>query len=311
MKAQSCRDFEVIVVDNSGQQAVRTKGPFAPGVRIIENERNAGFGRAINQGWRESGAQWIAALNDDAQAHPEWLSALLEAAGKDPEIGMVASQVRLGERELDSAGMLISGDGSSRQRGHGRPPEEFSREEDVLLPSGSAVLYRADMLEDTGGFAEDFFLYCEDTDLGLRARWRGWRCVYAPRAVVDHAYSRSSGRASALKALLVERNRLYLVVRNFPAKMLWRAPFITLLRYFWHVAYLLHGKGKAAEFTTSGGRGSSLPLLVLRAHVEAFSRLPRLLTERRAIRRRAYLTSMQFERLLSRHSISPEQVAAL
>ena len=43
----------------------------------------------------------------------------------------------------------------------------------MLLPSGSAALYRRAMLEQIGGFDEDFFLYCEDTDLGLRAHWAG------------------------------------------------------------------------------------------------------------------------------------------
>ena len=49
------------------------------------------------------------------------------------------------------------------------------------------------MLEEIGGFDEDFFLYCEDTDVGLRARWAGWTCLYVPEAVVEHRYSHSAG----------------------------------------------------------------------------------------------------------------------
>ena len=80
----------------------------------------------------------------------------------------------------DSAGMLICADGSSKQRGHGLPPEAFGQQEEVLLPSGSAALYRREMLEDIGLFDEDFFLYCEDTDIGLRGRWAGWKCRTFP-----------------------------------------------------------------------------------------------------------------------------------
>ena len=43
--------------------------------------------------------------------------------------------------------------------------------EEALMPSGSAALYRRTMLEEIGGFDDEFFLYCEDTDVGLRARW--------------------------------------------------------------------------------------------------------------------------------------------
>ena len=88
------------------------------------------------------------------------------------------------------------------------------------MPSASAALYRRAMLDQTGGFDADFFLYCEDTDLGLRAARLGWTCLYASDAIVDHRYSHSAGRVSPLKAYYVERNRLAVAIKNFPAPML-------------------------------------------------------------------------------------------
>ena len=73
------------------------------------------------------------------------------------------------------------------------------------------------MLDQVGLFDEEFFLYCEDTDLGLRARRAGWECAYVPGATVVHRYSHSAGRASPLKAYYVERNRLYTAIKNLPA----------------------------------------------------------------------------------------------
>src|SRR5207237_8032674 len=134
--------------------------------------------------------------------------------------------------------MLMAADGSSKQRGHLFPVGEFDREEEVLLASGSAALYRRAMLEGIGLFDEDFFLYCEDTDLGLRARWAGWKCLYAPQAVVHHHYSHTAGRATPLKAYYVERNRLFLLVKNFPLRSLMLAPLVTIARYGWHVISL-------------------------------------------------------------------------
>ena len=136
-------------------------------------------------------------------------------------------------------GMLICRDASSKQRGHGRPPEDFPVTEEALLPSGSAALYRRAMLEEIGGFDGSFFLYCEDTDLGLRARWAGWKCLYVPEAVVEHHYSHSAGRASPLKAYYVERNRLFVLAKNFPLGMLLAAPWVSLARYLWHAWYML------------------------------------------------------------------------
>ena len=69
----------------------------------------------------------MATLNDDAVAWPGWLEALAGAMAARPDAGMCASQVRLaGEGLLDSAGMLICADGSSKQRGHGEPPEQYA-----------------------------------------------------------------------------------------------------------------------------------------------------------------------------------------
>ena len=308
---QTRRDLEVIVVDNSGSGLVRKNGT-APRARVLENRRNVGFGAAINQGMRASATPFVATLNDDAVACPKWIAALVEAMERRPDVGMCASQVRFfGEPRLDSAGMLIARDGSSKQRGHERPPEDFPVVEEALMPSGSAALYRRSMLEEIGGFDDDFFLYCEDTDLGLRARWAGWKCLYVPDAVVEHHYSHSAGRASGLKAYYVERNRLFVLVKNFPGAMLLMAPLVTLLRYWWHAWFLLRGKGSAARFRAEGNAGLMIGWYIVRAHAALIGNLGRLWRQRQAIRRRARITPAVFRRLLRGHAIGIKKVAEL
>ena len=316
LETQTYRDFDVIVVDNSathqGGNAVATMvTTTSDRMRVITNPRNVGFGAAINQGYRAATGPYLAALNDDAVAEPEWLAKLVTCADGDPKAGMFASEVRLTESgKLDSAGMLIAADGTSRQRGHEEAPEGYADLTEALFPSGSAALYRRKMLDQIGAFDEDFFLYCEDTDLGLRARWTGWTCRYVPGAVVQHRYSHSAGRASLLKAYYVERNRLCTIVKNFPFSLLVRAPFATIARYFWHVVSLVEGKGKAAEFR-GGAHPAWLPFLVLRAHASMLIRLPRLLKDRRRIFSSATLTTKEFCDLLERHAISVRKVASL
>jgi GT2 family glycosyltransferase len=308
---QTWREFEVIVIDNSGEERVRRNGA-APGARVISNSSNLGFGAAINQGLRASAAPYLATLNDDAAAHPEWLRSLVGALERRPDAGMAASQVRLfGEERLDSAGMLIARDGSSKQRGHGRLPADFPVPEETLFPSGSAALYRRTMLEEIGGFDDTFFLYCEDTDVGLRARWRGWKCLYVPDAVVEHHYSHSAGNASPLKAYFVERNRLFVLAKNFPGGMLAAAPFVSLARYWWHALYILRGRGSAARFRAQGHAGPKMAWYVLRAHLALAGSLPRLARQRREILARARITPAVFRRLLRGHAISARKVAAL
>jgi GT2 family glycosyltransferase len=310
LEQQTRSDFEVIVIDNSGQGFVR-RNAVAAGVRLIENSHNVGFGAAINQALHSSDAPYLATLNDDAAPHPGWLDALVEALENRPDAGMCASAVRLfGEERLDSAGMLIARDGSSKQRGHGKAPEDFPVLEEALLPSGSAALYRRSMLDEIGGFDENFFLYCEDTDLGLRARWAGWKCLFAPDAAVEHHYSHSAGGASPLKAYFVERNRIFVAAKNFPAPMLLRAPFVTVARYFWHAWYLLQGRGSAARFRAEGNAGPKMAWYVLRAHLALLANASRLWRQRRAIRANARITPAVFQRLLRSYSIRARRIAA-
>jgi GT2 family glycosyltransferase len=322
LERQTLRDFDVVIVDNSGKHLARRAGVDRSGAAILEMRENVGFGAAINAGVCASRAPFIAALNDDAAAHPEWLAELVAAMEAQPDAGMCASQVRLAfggqalgpddvAECLDSAGMLISGDGASKQRGHLEPPGRFASPAEVLLPSGSAALYRRAMLEEIGGFDERFFLYCEDTDLGLRARWAGWKCLYVPGAVVDHHYSHTAGQASPLKAYYVERNRLFVILKNFPAGMLLRAPFYTAARYFWHAVSIINGRGSAARFQRDNQSSLGLAWIALRAHCAVFAHAAYLWRERRRIRRAAKIGAREFRRTLGEHWMSSRQVAAL
>jgi len=312
LAGQTRQDFEIVIIDNSGAKLARKTVSPGENLRFIENDSNVGFGAAINQAWSSSQSPFVAALNDDAVAAPRWIEELLAVMESNPGAGMCASQVRLmGREQLDSAGMLIAGDGSSKQRGHLEPPDRYGRQEEVLAPSGSAALYRRTMLDQIGGFDEDFFLYCEDTDLGLRACWAGWKCLYAPGAVVEHHYSYTAGRATPLKAYYVERNRLFLLVKNFPLGNLIASPFVSMARYFWHVAGIFKGRGAAARFREDGNSGLQMAAFVVRAHWALVQNWSRLWRKRRAIRAKARVTPAVFGELLRTHAISVREVARL
>lgn len=312
LERQTCLDFEVVVVDNSGESRVRKHGVSGPRVRVIEPDRNVGFGAAINAAYATSTSPFLATLNDDACPHSGWLEALLTAMDSDASVGMCASRIVLANRaELDSAGMLLCADGSSKQRGHLQQPDLFEKSTEVLLPSACAALYRRNMLQQIGLFDEDFFLYCEDTDLGLRGRWAGWKCSFVPNAVVEHRYSYSAGRASPLKAYYVERNRLFVIAKTFPCAMLWKVPLVSLARYFWHGLSIFGGRGAASEFGKDGNSALLLPWYVLKAHVAFLAALPALWRSRRQIRAGASISPADFCRLATSHAISAREVASL
>ena len=307
---QIYRDFEVIIVNNGENTIGADSASFGFPLRILSPGENVGFGAAVNLAIRATKAPLIATLNDDTEADPAWLESLVREIASYPRCGMCASSVRLsGSGFLDSAGMLICFDGSSKQRGGGQSPVAFASSDEALLPSACAALYRREMLEKIGLFDEDFFLYCEDTDLGLRARWAGWRCHYAAGAIVRHRYSATAREFSTLKARLVERNRLWVAIKNFPLAMLLAAPLVSIVRYAWQLQAARQGIGAAAEFVRSGETLPGAARILAAAHWETLIGLRLLLAKRRKILRGRKIAPSQFIEILNRHRITSRDLA--
>ena len=186
--------FEVTVVDNgshdgSVEMINKIRDTFPVPLHLIKNVSNLGFCAANNQGIARSQAQFIALLNNDAEAEPGWLAALEKTIRTSEDVGMAASKILVWEdpKRIDKVGHLIFPDGQNRGRGSGQIDKgQFDRVEEVLWPDGCAAMYRRAMLDEIGGFDEEFFAYADDAELGLRGRIAGWTCLYAPGAVVRH-----------------------------------------------------------------------------------------------------------------------------
>ncbi len=296
---QTFLDFEVILVDNgSTDGSIEYMESQSPGyARILRNAENTGFAKANNQGIDAARGKYIALLNNDARADGHWLEELVKAAQGDPAVGMLASKIYLhGDRKIiDNVGHLMYPDGLNRGRGrleedHG----QFDCAEEVFFPSGCAALYRREMLEEIGLFDEDFFAYGDDTDIGLKGRLAGWKCLYVPQAVVYHRYSRSSGSYSPLKAFYVERNRLWIAIKYFPLSLLLMTPFYTLWRFL-HQSYgALTGRGAAGKFSREYSHSQLLRTLI-KAYISAFQGLPKMWKKRKEMKK---LTRVKEEEIL-------------
>ncbi len=311
--AQTQPNVEVIVVDNDSPDnsldLVRTH--YAGRVRIVALDVNAGYSGGANAGFAVARGRYLALLNNDAFPEPEWLAEMVKAMELDDDIGMVACKT-LSERDdtlIDTAGQLIYRDCISRGRGRLQKDRgQFDSVEEVIFPSGSACLYRREMLADVGGMDHRYWMYMEDSDLGLRGRWAGWRCLYTPRARVRHQYSATAGAYSSMKAYQIERNHVWVCAKLLPAQMLPAAAWFTVLRLAMQVTGLISGKGAAARL---GESSSKLEMIttVLRAYRDAFAGLPWVLRERRAIRRSRRISDQEFAALFRRFHLSAKEVA--
>jgi GT2 family glycosyltransferase len=284
---------------------------FPVPLRLIANTENRGFCAANNQGFAATDSELVALLNNDAEADPAWLEALESAIRTKDDIGMAASKILVWEdpTRIDKCGHLIYPDGQNRGRGSGQLDRgQFDQVTEVLWPDGCAAMYRRAMLEDVGGFDEDFFAYADDAELGLRARLAGWRCLYTPQAVVRHHRGATLGIGSARRLTLIERNRVLLVVKLFPWNLLWMNAAYLLARIAGGMWAALRNRGEIRHFPGTQGKLTAA-LALVRGTVSAVPLIPSMLRKRRAFRPKRRLTSKQIRRLLMFYRISLRELS--
>jgi GT2 family glycosyltransferase len=310
-EAQAQVEFETIVVDNGSSDGSAELAEEEFGARVIRNAENRGFCAANNQGIAIARGEFIALLNNDAEAEPGWLAALVRACSQAPDVGMAASKVLVWEdpRRIDKVGHLIFPDGQNRGRGSGALDRgQFDREEEVLWPDGCAAMYRKKMLDEIGGFDEDFFAYGDDAELGLRARIAGWRCVYTPRAVVRHHRGSTMGKDSGRRLELIERNRVLLALKLFPWSLLWLNPAYFAVRLAAGIVAAGRGAGDTAHFPGIRGKWS-MAMALVRGDLAALRMAPRILRKRAELRRIRRLAPGEVRRLILRNRLRLREVA--
>jgi GT2 family glycosyltransferase len=306
LMGQRGADFEVIVVDNGSSDASveMVQSEFVPRagfpVKIISNAVNRGFCGANNQGFAASQGSFVAILNNDAEAEPDFVAGMRRAFDVAPDIGMAAAKILVHEdpRRIDKVGHLIYPDGQNRGRGTGEVDRgQYERMEECLWPDGCAAMYRKSMLDQIGGFDEDLFIFGDDAELGLRARIAGWRCLYTPDAVVRHHRGGAMNTGSTGRIFLIERNRVLLAVKLFPWSLLLLNPLYFAARLAGALPAAVSGKGEMARFP---GLWNKIRLAgtIVRADLAAVLMLPRTLRKRREVRRIARLQPAEVRRLI-------------
>jgi GT2 family glycosyltransferase len=272
LRAQTVRDFEVIVADNASTDESRTLlARGYPEVRVLALERNFGFTGACNAGMRAAGGEILVLLNNDTEAGPTWLAELLAAFGRHPRAGLIASRMLLFDRRdiFHTAGDIFKSDGTPGNRGVWQKDEGQFIEGPVFSANGGSAAYRRVMLDEIGLLDDDFYFSCEDVDLAWRAQLAGWHCVYAPRAVVYHKLSASGGGVTA--SYHDGRNFIYLLVKDVPDgvwKKYWRKIIAAQFRITWEALRAWRGAAARAR---------------LRGQLAGLLGIPKMLAKRRAV----------------------------
>ena len=259
---------ELIICDNASRDGtVELVRELAPIAAIAEPGANLGFSTGSNLAAARATRELLLFLNPDNVVAEGFRDAielpLLEDRGWAAWQGLVTAE---GGATLNSLGGVVHFTGIAWAGGAGRSHALApAGPSEVPFASGACLAIRREAWKRLGGFSASYFLYHEDTDVGLRLWLAGHRSGIEPRARCDHDYEFAKGPH---KWRYLERNRWATIVRTYPPRLLLLvAP-----------ALLATELALLVVAATGGWLREKL-----RANSELVRWLPRLLRERRAI----------------------------
>ncbi len=309
---QSYKEIEIIVVDNGSQDGSCEfiEKRYSDKVKLMKNKTNLGCTGGSNIGICASKGEFIVLVNNDTRSDKEMVGHLIEAGKADEKIGMCATKLLnyFEPNVIDAAGMVIYKDGLNQGRGRYEIDRgQYESIEEVIYATDGGCLYKRKMLDEIGFFDEDFFAYGDDTELGLRSRLLGWKALYMPKAIVYHKISQTAGQYSIFKLFLVERNRIFIIIKYYPLLFLLRSFFYTALRYWFQFLSILQNRGASKRFV----RKASIMIVIktlIHAYLSALVNIPKLLKKRFVIRKKKKINDREFVDLFNKFGISAKEL---
>ncbi len=215
-------DHEVIVVDNDS-----TDGSIAmlehdfPEVTLIRNQENVGFARANNQALKLSRGQFVLLLNPDTEVQEGSIRALISFLESHPQVGIVGPKLLNPDGTPQGSGVNLPSLSGSLL-GYFRIKKEVTgtyhihADHPVAVKAlvGACLLVRREVLEQVGGFDEDYFMYVEEIDWCYRVGQAGWLIYYVPSAVICHHGGQSTARVTAKMYVALRKSRILFALKH-------------------------------------------------------------------------------------------------
>jgi GT2 family glycosyltransferase len=238
----------ITVVDNVSRDASRDIAKSFGGgrVAVVEEAVNTGFAGGCNRGFRELATEYryLAFLNPDVVVSRDCLLRCAEALEADPELAGVAPLLMRADGDIvDSAGQVLkSANLEVRDIGYGLPPSpDLYEPRPVLAACGALAVFRtsalAEVADEHGPWAQQFFCFWEDLELGWRLTNRGRRIRTCPEAVATHRRGGGAAvgrgplrwrRPAHLEACMLTNRWMTLIRHLHPLDLAPRLPLLLL-----------------------------------------------------------------------------------
>lgn len=198
--------------------------------KVVSVPAGAGFAGACNRGLLAAGREYVALVNDDALVDASWAETLLNVLDGCPQTSAIqGTNLQLkNSNVVDGCGIAWNRKWQAIQVGHGARSPKDTQTREIFGVSGTASVFRRQVLEDTRLDKNQYFdsalgTYYEDVELACRLRGRGYRALYHPEARVRHAGGTSSSGNPKWRWSQIYGNRVLVLAR------LWGRRFPSLL----------------------------------------------------------------------------------
>ncbi|HKS15954.1 MAG TPA: glycosyltransferase family 2 protein, partial [Planctomycetota bacterium] len=208
---------EIILVDNGSLDGTADAAGKIPGVRVIRNPDNRGYGPAANQGMGVSSGRVIALVNNDTRLPPGALRELVAFLDRTPACAVVGPQLLHEDGRLQNsfdvepglAAELLNKSLLRRLMPRAYPSRLQARAEPFEVDNlvGACFVLKREILERLGGFDETFFYLYEETDFCKRARDLGWKVMVQPGVTITHLQGRTRSAARVRARIEQARSR--------------------------------------------------------------------------------------------------------
>lgn len=248
--AQDYEDYEVIFVDNdSTDDSVTYVKQHYPGVKIIQNDKNAGFAGGNNLGIRHAKKEWVMLLNTDTWVKPDLLKKLIAFAiqgGYDVVAPQEADYDSMATRPMYSTTVDVLGHPVYLKG-------DANRDKNFYLV-GICLLFRAHLYKETGGLDNNFFMYVEEIDWFWRLALLDKKIGYCRDQHVYHKGAGSTGKGMNYNVFLWRnQNELQMLIKNYKWYTLALfIPIYILQNFIEVVAFVLSGRGNLAKTYIEG-----------------------------------------------------------
>jgi hypothetical protein len=203
-------DYEVIVVDNVSKDKTREIiKQNHPGVKLIESNKNLGFGKGNNRGAREARGEVLFFLNPDTIVKNDCLEAIEEFFTKTSDAGAMAPRQLFKSGENRPENIADDPNLINLIRNIFPKKRNWGSRQQVDCACAAAIAILRDVFKQAGGFDPDFFMYMEENDLCLRIRKLGKKIYYDPKGKIIHLAGRSTKDVRDIKKMYYQSQDLF------------------------------------------------------------------------------------------------------